>query len=412
MQKANLKVPEEVKTKISKNKSVQEWLDEARSQNTRRTYESRIATFFGSVGLSVEDYLKLDAREKRHLALKFQNERMNENPNSINGVLTALNSYLEFVDMKIDFKRKRVKPIPDLTSHNFSNGDLSKMFDASSTKEKALLSLACSLGWEIGAVLDLDRNFLSSLVARAKSENQQFIFFESQRKKTGARRLGVLNPLALEWVDKWLLESKDNKPRRRKINKITGDQPVSDVFDITASGVNKILRVLAKKAKLVKTGPRVHFHKLRGWVMSGLSRAGFNEFQIKYLIGKSIPMTDSTYLQSLREEIEERYPEAYERYLNLKPLVPIKTVTDLRKQIESQEKELESLRKSNGEIEALKRRMEFLDKYINLNDVVETESDAQRVLDFLHRMRQEKLEKEGYFKKADEQTEKLKKPSK
>jgi hypothetical protein len=51
--------------------------------------------------------------------------------------------------------------------------------------------------------------------------------------------------------------------------------------------------------------------------MSGLSRSGFNEFQIKYLVGKPIPMQDMTYLQTLQQEIEERYPKAYEHFLNI-----------------------------------------------------------------------------------------------
>ena len=51
--------------------------------------------------------------------------------------------------------------------------------------------------------------------------------------------------------------------------------------------------------------------------MSGLSRSGFNEWQTKFLMGKSIPLSDQTYLQTLEIEIRERYPEAYENYLNL-----------------------------------------------------------------------------------------------
>lgn len=383
-------VDEETKAKILGTKSVQDWLDECRTPKTRRTYESRIATFFATIKMPIKDFLKLDHKEKRHIALKFQNQLCDKNPNSVGGVLTALNSYLWFLDMKIDFHHKKVKGIPDLTSHNFSNGDLGKMFDAADTKEKALLSLGCSLGWEISAVLgDLDRKTLSSLVERARSENVQFIYFDNVRHKTGVRRIGVLNPLALEWLEKWLIESRDAKPRKRKQVRVASDVAVSDVFDLTPEGVNKMLRVLARKAHIVVTG-RVHFHSLRGWVMSGLSRAGFNVFQIKYLVGKAIAQSDETYLKTLRQEIEERYPEAYERYLNVKPLVPIKTVTDLRRQIEEQQKELESLCKSSVDIEELKRKVDFYDKFVNVSDTVETKEDAERLLDFLNRMRLEK----------------------
>lgn len=51
--------------------------------------------------------------------------------------------------------------------------------------------------------------------------------------------------------------------------------------------------------------------------MSGLSRAGFNEFQIKFVMGKTIPISDATYLVSLQREVEERYPTAYKDYLSI-----------------------------------------------------------------------------------------------
>jgi hypothetical protein len=51
--------------------------------------------------------------------------------------------------------------------------------------------------------------------------------------------------------------------------------------------------------------------------MSGLSHAGFNEFQIKFVVGKAIPASDATYLLTLQREVEERYPKAYESYLKI-----------------------------------------------------------------------------------------------
>jgi hypothetical protein len=303
----------------------------------------------------VDEFLSLDQREMRHLALRFQNEHENQNHNTIYGILTSLNSFLRYLDMPIDFKGKRVKPMPDLDSHTFSNGDLSKMFDVGSTKEKALLALGCSLGWEISAVLELTRDFLQGLVDRAKSENQNFIFFISRRRKTGAARLGVLNPNALEWVGKWLTESQNMQKRKRKENRKQADQPLSPVFDITDEGVNKMLRRLAKDAQIVATG-RVHFHRIRGWVMSGLSRAGFNEFQIKYLMGKAIPLADMTYLQTLQQEIETRYPDAYEQCLNLKPRIQEKLIKDLTKAT------TEELEKMKEERDHFKARLDWLEQ--------------------------------------------------
>jgi hypothetical protein len=321
-----------------------EWLDECRRSSTRRIYGNNITKFFEWYQGSYEDFLNLDSKASRHVLLKYQNEHSDLKANTVNNVITAMCSFLIYLDKPVNLRGKRLRSTPDLDSHVFTNGDLTKMFDLANTKEKALLALSTSLGWEISAVLELARETLENLVKRARSEGKDYIYFRSQRKKTGAARLGVLNPLALEWVEKWLKELPSKKVRVRKRIKLTQDRPISEVFDIGEEGANLILKRLAKEAGLALTG-RVHFHKIRGWVMSGLSRAGFNEFQIKYVVGKAIPLADSTYLQTLEQEVEERYPKAFPQFLNIKP-AKVVTVVD-----EKQAHEIQDLRARLAELE-------------------------------------------------------------
>jgi hypothetical protein len=346
---------------------ITEWLDECRTDSTRRSYTSSVKRFFMWYDCSFEEFLKSDVKTLRHILLKFQNEHAKENPNTVNAAITAIASFLAYLDKPIMFRGKRLRRRPDIDSHMFSNGDLTRMFDVANTKEKALLALGVSLGWEISAVIELDRSTLQSLVDRAKADNVQFMYFASYRKKTGASRFGVLNPLALEWTEKWLnelakiekdrLNRKKGVRRKRKENRKC-DRPVSEVFDLTPEAINKMLRRLGRHAGIVTTG-RVHFHKIRGWVISGLSRAGLNEWQIKYLVGKAIPLQDSTYLQSLQQEIEERYPKAYEQYLNIKP-AKIVTVIDekLTGQLRNKDLEIQALKEQVREFKVAQEKLE------------------------------------------------------
>ncbi len=247
--------------------------------------------------------MALEGKDLRHTLLQYIAQHSTQKSNTTNAIVNTVNAFLLYLDKPISFRRgERPRMTPDLDSHNFSNGDLSRMFDVATTRDKALLSLMVSLGWEISAVLELEREQLESLLARAREEGQKFIFWRAVRKKTGVPRLGVLNPLAIEWLEKWLKETAGKQLRKRKQNKKIPDLPVSNVFDLTPEGVNKMLRRLARDADLTVTG-RIHVHKIRGWVMSGLSRAGWNEFQIKFLVGKAIPVQDMTYLQTLELEI-------------------------------------------------------------------------------------------------------------
>jgi len=327
----------------------------------------RLRNFLDYHALSPEELLDQPPRKQRNLALRFQNEQSEMNPNTIISHLTAVASFLDHYDMPINWKRSRVRPRPDVTSHVFTNGDLYRMFEIADTKQKCMLTLACSLGWEVRGFATLKRETLRKLIERAKDTGEQFVYFRNVRQKTGALRLGVLNPLALEWTEKWLKIRKE-KPQRQRKQQRDRIKPVSDIFDMTSEGINRMLKRLAKKAQIKTTG-RVRFHNIRKWVMSGLSRSGFNEWQVKYVLGKAIPMSDGTYLQTLEQEVKERYPSAYENYLNLSPSVSSKAMITLSKEIDQlKEENIDLKQRLNGfslgsdQVKELLSRIEKLEK--------------------------------------------------
>jgi integrase len=282
---------------------IKEWLDECRTESTRQAYTHYIKTFQAWYEKPLSLFLKLDIKEMRHTALKFQNEQVKKGikTNTVIAMMTALGSFCNQNGRPLPLRGKRLRIQIDLDSHVFTNGDLASMFDVGNTQEKAILSAFTSLGWEVGAILGLKASFIDSLIKKAREDKAEFAYFHNQRQKTGALRLGVLNPLALEWLEKWL-----------------GEWHGENLFEYTTKeGINSMMRRLAREAQIKRTG-RIHSHLIRKWVMSGLSRAGFNDFQIKYVMGKAIPLSDATYLQTLEQEIQERYPQAFQNYLNIK----------------------------------------------------------------------------------------------
>jgi integrase len=342
-----------------------EWLEECRTQSTRRLYGQNIKLFQEWYRKPLETFLALDAKAMRHEALRFQSflaERTTKRnglmtANSIISALTALGSFCTFNDKTLNLRGKRLRTRIDLSSHAFTNGELTRMFDVAGVEEKAILATFCSLGWEVSSLLQLGRLFVESLLKQAKDEKKDFIYFQSQRPKTGALRLGVLNPLAIEWLGKWLEQSTS-----QRLFRFT-----------TKEGVNAMIKRLAREAHIAKTG-RIHTHLIRKWVMSGLSRAGFNEFQIKYLLGKAIPLSDLTYLQTLQQEIETKYPKAYE-YVNIKP-AKVVTVVD--------ENLIQQLR---NQIDALNMQLAERDKMI----VPLSENEWQGLKELLSLMKQGKV---------------------
>jgi len=263
----------------------------------------------------------------------------NVKPNSILAYISAITTFFDFLDKPIRrLNSKLVDSQMAMGFHIFGNGDLSQMFQHGDIRTKALLAVSTSLGWEISAIANMDRKKFKDIIDKAISENQQYIFFMSQRKKTGKPRLAVLNPLAVKWLHKWFEISKDYKT----------------VFGLSTDQISNLLKRNVEQSGILTTG-KIRFHNLRGWTMSSLSKAGFNEFAIKFVMGKAIPKSDMTYLRSLQTQIEEKYPQVYDKYLSIQPT--IKIVQEKNERIEELEKAVLRLQKTMSTIETINNEM-------------------------------------------------------
>lgn len=86
---------------ITKNPKIEEWLDEIKTYNTRKGYIFRMANFFEWYKDTVESFLELDQRQKRHIVLKFQSEKIDVlSANTIAMTLGTINSFLDYYDQK------------------------------------------------------------------------------------------------------------------------------------------------------------------------------------------------------------------------------------------------------------------------------------------------------------------------
>jgi integrase len=345
----------EVATQPIQDNDVLAWLSECRSKATRSGYTYASNLFFAWLqkekNVSLAQFKDLSPRDMKHLVLAFQNSEpkgqghvyrskhkhrdtrtnmriLEPRPlskNAINGIVTAIQSFCMSLEKPLLLKGKRVGIEDDTHSHYFANGDLGRMFDVCDLKGKAIISTAASLGWEVKDFLALDRSLVEAHIKRAESEGKQYVFFECRRSKTNVPRLAVLNPLAIRSLKEWLA-----------IN------PTKKLFDMTKSGITKFMKSTAKKANLTLTGT-VRFHRIRAWVFNSLLKAGFSEPEAKYIVGKAIPHSDSTYLR-LKEGIEQKYPKLYEAYLNIKPIViPPEKVMEIQQMKQDYEQRIRAL---------------------------------------------------------------------
>jgi integrase len=309
-----------------------------RKKKRRATYElytHNLHKFFLWYGKPYQDFKTLDRISLENLLVDFQNEHVKLL--SANSILSAQTAVQSFVNKQFGFTlNMRGDKLPqemDFHSYQFKNDDLGRMFEVGNTKEKAVISLACSLGWESQDLLNLRKDDVKTLVNEARKENRQFITFETKRTKTNLPRLGVISPLALEWIERFLAEN-------RKIRK---DSKQEALFSLSKSGLTKMTSKLAKEAG-VGNGKPIRFHKIRAWAFSNYLR-GYDEYEAKYITGKKIQNSDAAYLQGLKEHIEEKYLEVYAKHMNIQHERIVQVVDEsLTQQLRDKDQEVKDLK--------------------------------------------------------------------
>ena len=381
---------------IKEHPLIENWLSEYGSRRTRFDYSQKTHDFFTSKNITPESFVKMEVKEIKHMLLVYHAEqkKIGVPQNTVLSTITAVRSFCTNLEKQIKFKRGQIGKVTiDVNSHSFTTQDLKGMFEIGDTTQKAIIATAVSLGWEISGFISLKLKKIRGLIEHAKANGEEYVFFDDVRMKTEEPRLGVLNPLAIQWIGKYL--------------EVTKPSESSLLFDYTQDGINKMIVALSTRSGM-KTSGRVHFHRIRAWLMSQLSRAGFNEFEIKYVVGKAIPVTDATYLTTLKTAISEKYPRIYSDYLCIANGNGVtKKVRDIEEEnrklnaeVDGLKAELQDLKESKGSAEAVSQltieMKELSEKYDTLRAMIFS-IDKKAV--------QRKMKKEGDEYREDELNE-------
>lgn len=326
---------------------VQEWLSEYKAK-ARPTKTQRLNKFLEWFKKSPEEFCKLTHKEAKHILLKFQadmKEAGAKNNSILSYISTAKLLYEYANEVEIKFRNGQLLKAQKAKGyHSFSNGDLKSIFDIANVQYKALIASASSLGWSISDILNLDKERVKNLIKRARENNEEFIFFTDTRKKTEAEALGILNPLAIEWLEKWIEQN---------------EEPT--LFTVKVDAINYMLKKLADQS--ITTTGEIKFHKIRSWTISSLIKAGFSEFEAKYIVGKKIPLSDETYL-SLEESIKEKYPKAYYEHLCIVKSETRVAENEIVKLEDRLKKHEETIQKMYKAIKILQKREEMYEEMI------------------------------------------------
>lgn len=366
-----------IETWVSQHPKVSEWLELKRSKATKRDYGERLYAFCLAEKTTPEQLLTLNEKDAKHLILKYYASRESDEKvtNTTLATVMALRAFFaHHFDHKLNFPNGTfVKTQPDTSSHNFSTSDFKIIFGISNVMEKALISLSASMGWEISAILALDRKKVQDLIANARANRLDHVYFENVRHKSGEPRLGIINALAIEWVNKYIESSK----------------PTEKLFDYSEQGLNKIIKRLVRRSGIKTTG-RVHFHRIRAWHENALFSAGFNSQQVDFIQGHALGTVRRTYYTEMRQQIEEKYPLVYHEKLDISN----GNGTETKRRVSSLE---ESVKEKDARIKELEAQIAHFERLIGKPDIVSGISpEATAHLNLFDRIRElEKKLEEG-----------------
>jgi integrase len=291
---------------INEHPKVSEWVNRKRSNATRFDYAERLHNFCEEMKMNPETLAEMDDIKAQDMLEQYfaTREREEKPTNTTMSTITAIRAFWSRThgNKKLAFERGTFAP-PQIGTHSydFQRTDLKNIFAIANTTEKAIISSAVSLGWEISSFLDLDRDKIKTLIAQAKANKEETVFFEDIRHKRKEHRLGIINPLAIEWLSKYLESAEPNEK----------------LFSYSEQGLNKIVKRLVKEAHIETGKLRVHFHRLRAWHESALFGAGFNAQQVDFIQGHALGAVRATYYKELRQQIEEKYPTVYHEKLDI-----------------------------------------------------------------------------------------------
>lgn len=289
-------------------------------------YKDRMNNFLEFMNLTDKEFVGTYRRAKDRIewakeigkkVIAFYNDRVQKGyaTNSVRAEVSTIRAFCRDNCTTLILARKKIaKAKASVGEHEFSREELAKMFYVADVRDKAILSTAISLGFSVEDFSELPRNLIESLVQKATEQKIDFIGFNYERKKTGVHSRSHLTPDARSSLLSWF-EYLDKERTSKGLGKSEWVFPNGNGNHLDEKTFNRVVKDLVQKANITVTG-KIRFHLLRKFLMSSLSDALKSEFLVKRAVGKEIPVSDSTYLQSLDRQLDEKFHEVYD-YIKL-----------------------------------------------------------------------------------------------
>jgi len=355
--------------------SLEEFLGSVSNKKTRRAYKFGIKKFcdwFGKSPREILEMRKSDLTQKdgenlieyRNRASRFQKEiekfhssllEQGAATNSARTISLGIRQLFRYYEMPVRTRNgsKLNKTVQTTRSFPLRIEHVRTMFKVTDIRERAILSMATDLGLRISDFIKIKKEDLPALDQEAP------ISFNVMTGKEEVVAEGFLSSETVEVLKSYMRTLKKDNPFLFPSNK---KRHISDQW------LGKLLQKLAEKAQINTNGKSLTFHCFRKMFLSASIDSGIGMIAGKKLCGKSIPISDNTYLTMVKlrkkfielKEFLTIHPEVkpsnHETTENLK-----KAISKLQEDLTQQKAITETVSESNLSI---KKELEERDKNI------------------------------------------------
>lgn len=293
---------------------LEEWLEVVPSKNTKKSYIYGVSVFETWYRDSITKLIK--SPEATRTIERFYVYMKERHPqNTCRNITNSAIQFLKFHGTEVKPRKSLgiYKTERSIGKHIVAMSEVQQMTAVANLKEQVMLGIWI-LGFRIGDTVGLKKSDFEnrleqeppiSLKLRARKEGTVYDTFISEELRDLLKQF--LPTLESEWI-------------------FPGVRKGSHVKDET---LNKRLRNLAERAG-VKLNGRLTWHTARSLVMREGAQLGLNTWNIKRMVGKSIPYSDDTYLVGLK--LREDFVKL-SKVMRLKPTRVINKVGSLEEDI-------------------------------------------------------------------------------
>lgn len=319
--------------KMDNSKATTEWLN-SKKQNTRWQYQNRFEIWLeyckqkGIPSSGNEQLADIKKRRKSNdntvkffydneipkfflwLQKEYKGKTTNKplSESSALAVTTAIRSFFAYHRYSLEIRKDALpsseKVKRTYTDHRFDVYQLRELFKRGNLQERTVLVCGKDLWLRAGDFVKLNREMIELLIKR-----------EQEKSQNENRDIDI--------IEFELISEKEKEPCSCHLSRETTEllkdylktYPKKNgyLFPITEDALNDLLRRLAKKSKITKTG-RIRWHCLRKFGIT-LMHGKVTEPVMKYMTGKHISSDWRTYIQNNRE--------TYKAFKMLEPLISL-----------------------------------------------------------------------------------------